>query len=508
VNDTGDIEARRLLAQRELDRARPQRQRNRLGQFATPGSLANEILQYARAHFGTGPVRFLDPAIGTGAFYSALLSLRPHSEIARATGFEIDCRYGNACRTLWRALPLDVRLQDFTSAVAPGGESERYDLLVCNPPYVRHHHLSRSNKRRLQRRALQTSGLRLSGLGGLYTYFIALAHPWMARCALACWLIPSEFMYVNYGAVIRHYLAERVTLLRIHRFEPTDLQFDDALVSSAIVWFRNAEPSSQHRVELTTGGSASDPRRREFVTVSKLQSAHKWTAPSSGSKSRRLPDMPVLGDFFGIKRGIATGANKFFIISPQRASELEIPETFLRPIIPGPKYLQSDEIDADERGWPALSRQLLLIDCDLPEGSLRGRYPTFWRYLEAGRSRIANGYLCSRRAPWYSQEAREPTFFLCSYFARRRDDGRLQRFIFNRSVAIAANSYLMMYPREPTNRFIGGDTTRAHALWRELARIEPRSLSDRGRVYGGGLYKLEPRELASIPVPGIAALTA
>jgi adenine-specific DNA-methyltransferase len=503
VNSTGDIEAARLIAQWELDRVRPPRQRNRLGQFATPPALANEILRYASTHFGAKPIRFLDPAIGTGAFYSALLGTWPQSRIVRATGFEVDADYGNTCRRLWHALPLEMRLEDFTSAVPPQRESERYNLLVCNPPYVRHHHLSVPSKRRLQHLAVTTSGVAFSGLAGLSAYFMALAHPWMARGAFACWLIPCEFMYVNYGAAIRRYLSERVTVLRIHRFEPTDVQFDDALVTSAIVCFRNIEPGLQHQVELTTGGSMSDPEKREFVPVSTLRGAHKWTAgPTAGCP----PGTPVLGDFFGIKRGIATGANRFFIMSPERAVELGIPELFWQPIIPGPKHLESDEIEPDERGWPALSRRLLLIHCDLPEDRVRKRYPTFWRYLEDGRARIANRYLCSRRTPWYSQETRASTYFLCSYIARRRADGRLQRFIFNRSAAIAANSYLMMYPRESVQRFIGGDMTRARAVWRELAKIESHALSDRGRVYGGGLYKLEPRELSAIPAPGLAAL--
>ena len=63
---------------------------------------------------------------------------------------------------------------------------------------------------------------------------------------LAVWLIPSEFMDVNYGSALRRYLTERVTLLHIHRFCPTDVQFTDALVSSAIVVFRKAPPPPGH----------------------------------------------------------------------------------------------------------------------------------------------------------------------------------------------------------------------------------------------------------------------
>lgn len=49
--------------------------------------------------------------------------------------------------------------------------------------------------------------------------------------------MPSEFMDVNYGASVKRYLLDKVTLLHIHRFDPKEVQFGDALVSSAVVWF-------------------------------------------------------------------------------------------------------------------------------------------------------------------------------------------------------------------------------------------------------------------------------
>ena len=79
--------------------------------------------------------------------------------------------------------------------------------------------------------------------GGNYfcppTYFIAFSHPWMKKNGIAGWLIPSEFMDVNYGQAVKDYLLNEVTLLQVHRFDPSDVQFHDALVSSAVVWFKN-----------------------------------------------------------------------------------------------------------------------------------------------------------------------------------------------------------------------------------------------------------------------------
>src|SRR5437764_11522392 len=124
-------------------------------------------------------------------------------------------------------------------------------MILTNPPYLRHHHLTSDDKARLQMIASQVAGNNVSGLSGLYIYFLLAAHNWLAENGIGAWLIPSEFMDVNYGEVFKRYLSHQVALLQVHRFDPTDVQFADALVSSAVVIFPAPEAlRSPHRTDL------------------------------------------------------------------------------------------------------------------------------------------------------------------------------------------------------------------------------------------------------------------
>ena len=132
-------EEERGRLQARLDAEKTQAERNRLGQFATPLGLAQDIVQFGLSLLGTDcPIRFFDPAFGTGSFYSALLQATPRDRIKTAKGFEIDPHYGEPAREIWKHTQLDLELADFTQAVAPTDRSKRFNLLICNPPYVRH----------------------------------------------------------------------------------------------------------------------------------------------------------------------------------------------------------------------------------------------------------------------------------------------------------------------------------------------------------------------------------
>ena len=500
-----DVEKARIRYQDRLDSSRTAEYRNKLGQHATPPELARDIMRCSIPLLPhSQPVRFMDPAFGTGAFYSALEITIPSRRIAHGTGFEVEHCFEEIASELWPDGRLKMHVKDFTLAEPPNDADLKPNLIVCNPPYVRHHHIGREKKANLQKRVKEKTGISISGLAGLHCYFLCLAHEWMADGGLAAWLIPSEFMDVNYGRAVKEYLLNNVALQKIHRFDPLDVQFDDALVTSTVVWFKNCRPLPDQEVEISYGGMPSQPNWRRTISTNLLRGSDKWTGVFSDAANvpSQKTDGETIADLFDIKRGLATGSNRFFVLTPEQAYENQIPPEFLTPILPAPRHLPVNEVHCDAAGNPILERKLFLLNCRLPESQVPLRSPALARYFEKGRMQgVSERYLSRNRSPWYSQEHRPAAPFLCTYMGRIRSDSSGPfRFIRNHSQATAPNLYLMLYPKPELARQIENEPETADRLWEALNSIPSETMIACGRVYGGGLYKIEPKELGRVPL--------
>ena len=500
---TTALEQNRKMLNEGLDQDKPIIARRQLGQFSTPFTLATDIASFGLKFLENSQfISFLDPAFGMGVFYSALLGVNCKMPIIKAKGIEIDEHYGLPSRSFWSQHDVELLLGDFTK-IEP---EAKFNLIICNPPYVRHHNIESNEKKRLIERTERISGERLSGLAGLYCHFMLQSFAWLADGGIAGWLVPSEFLDVNYGIAVKRFLLSKVELLHIHRFSHKDLQFNDALVSSAVVLFRKAIPNHGSKVIFSFGGQLSSPESLTSVCRNELREEQKWSNIPLVDDVNPQPNVLRLCDFFTVKRGIATGNNKFFIIDEDTMQRHGLPHEMFIPILPAARHLDQDEVLSDTKGDPVLMKRHYLLYCNLHEEEIAKKYPELWKYLEIGRKTVASGYLCRTRKLWYQQEHRAAPIFACTYMGRKSNKRNTFRFILNHSNATVANTYLALYPKPALEAAFRQEPALIKAVWEILKGIDPQSMACEGRAYGGGLWKIEPKELLNVPVPQMADL--
>jgi len=462
--------------------------------YLTPPELALDIVKYAVSNINPDTrVDYGDPAVGTGVFFSALLSVLSSHKINSAIGIEIDAKRVGETRRRWAHKGLVVQTGDYLHMA----ELPPRTLIVANPPYLRYQDIPPAYRLKLQERASVQVGMRISGQSSLYVYFLLLSHGWMKKDAVAAWLMPSEFMETNYGEVVRKYLTEKVELIRIHRFTPDKIQFENALVTSAVVFFRNRPPVRGQEVVLSSGGNLLNPEHTEYVTLPELTDENKWKVPWVRSHESSAM-APRIGDLFTVRRGIATGANKFFIMERSVAARRGIPEAALRPILPKARALETDIIEREQDGYPRVFPQLCLLDCELSQEAIGETYPSLLNYLKSASESVMKSTLVRGRKPWYRQEQREPPPFLCTYMGRGSGLSVPLYFIWNKSDAIASNTYHMLYPNEKLGRLVSEQPDTLGKVFALLKETSSHNLLANGRVYGGGLHKIEPKELLDV----------
>src|SRR5438270_14021099 len=70
----------------------------------------------------------------------------------------------------------------------------------------------------------------------------------------------------------------------------------------------------------------------------------------------------------------------------------------------------------------------------------------------------------------------------------------------------AWHPYHILYPKPFFLKALENNSKLANAIWQALQSITSKTLIEEGRVYGGGLHKMEPKELANVPADGFLAI--
>lgn len=487
--------------------------------YITPPEYARDMAKCGLEAFGEDnrKIDFGDSSVGTGTLYLALklwveeVNKKNHKlyEFNSAVGVDIDKNMVEEAYIRCHKRDLKVIHGDVLSPDIDLGNKR--NLLLVNPPFNRHEEIPSEYKAEIFQFAKEQTGISIPGNAGLYVYHLLIMDKWLCEGAVAVWLLPTIFMQSQYGKAIRNYLLDKVQLIRIHVYNEEVTQFENALISTSIVVFKKTREKNYRDVLLSSGESVDHPASCRYVSEEKLyKNIENWRMLfNSTIFSDLAADKITFGDLFEIKRGIATGANSFFVLTRDKARQHHIPDSALKPLIPKARHLKSFIIESKEDGYPDVEPQLVLIDCDMDENTIRIHYPEFYDYLQQAKDRGENGlalidrYLIRGRRPWYKQEHREPPVFLLTYMGRNKLDMPPLYFIWNKSQGIALNTYLLLYPKKKLLDKLNENSMLYETVLKALNKSADMIISARTRIYSGGLRKIEPKELSKLPIVGL-----
>lgn len=464
-------------------------------------------------------IQFGDSAIGTGALFIAAKSLfdmvnrvqDKHYTVESATGIDIDRDRAQEAYLRCSTRNLQIILGDALSPETRLGSKR--NMILVNPPYTRSNRIPGKYRSCAKQWAKDITGINISDSAGLYVYHLLIMHKWLEENGVAVWLIPTVFLHTKYASAIREYLTEKVQLQRLHIYNEETVQFEKTSIATTVISFRNCVPNFQTMVKVTWGDSMKQPSLDRKLLLGDLHNnIQNWRSlifDALWQRDLKGATKIKFSDLFDIKRGLATGANSFFVIKREDAEKHGIPLAALKPILPKARYLHSLIIQDQGDGYPDVEPQLALIDCSLDEATIKVRYPAFYSYLQKAKEKDGNGKaivdrtLVKSRTPWYRQELRDPPLFLLTYMGREKVNLPPLYFVLNQSKAVALNTYILLYPKPWLATLLESDQALNEELLDSLNRVAGSVIPHRTRGYSGGLQKIEPKELKNVPLTNL-----
>jgi hypothetical protein len=448
----------------------------------TPLRIVNSMLHWATVQAALGrapPIRIVDPGAGTGRF--AIVAARKFPG-AQVIAVENDPEIAILLRANLHALDLSGRVRviasDFRSVELPPIDGPT--LFIGNPPYIRHHRISRAWKEWYSG-VCKRRGVPASQLAGSHLHFFAKIVEISRKGDYGCLITAAEWLDVGYGSTLRAWLANGLGGAELHVLEPTAEAFPGTMSTAAITAFFVGERPDSLAVSRAAmpadldhlGAGRSIPWKRAEATP-------RWSVLIRGEPTPR-EGLVELGELCRVHRGQVTGANKIWIAA---AHARGLPNCVLKPTVTSADQIISagSILDNDSH----LSRVIdLPIDLDALVPTERIAVDQFIKWAKSAGA--ADGYIATHRTPWWAVRLAEPAPIVCTYMARRAPS-----FARNRAGARLLNIAHGIYPRDDLSE---------EQLMALVAILRATVSQTQGRTYAGGLTKFEPRELERVMIP-------
>ena len=456
--------------------------RKKFAQIFTPFSIANLMVKWLLGNENLQTV--LEPAFGLGVFSRALLSQKNDVQIK---GFEIDnLIFEQAKKEFSGTERINLLLKDYIF----NDWQNKYDGIICNPPYFKFHDYD--NKNTLKEIGTKLK-CKLNGFTNLYVLFLLKSIHQLNPNGRCAYIVPSEFLNSDYGKLAKKHLLKTGTLRHIIVFDFKENIFDDALTTASIILCANDNKIAKaqftsvqtiNELNIVEKQITAYPQQSGTKTYffSELNPEIKWKTYYQPQYGHRFKNLVPFSTYAKVVRGIATGANNYFMFNLSKARKYNIDERYLLPCVcrstdvRGNFFTKSDFEDLKNK-----DKNVFLIN------AINSYNENVAQYLIKGEQEEVNRkFLTSKRNPWYSLEKRPPAPIWVSVFNRTG-----LRFVRNEANVSNLTTFHCIYPQTELFSDVSVELLFAYLLTNTARQV----FEDNSREYGNGLQKFEPNDL-------------
>ena len=442
----------------------------KLGQYFTNYDVADFMCSWACY----GAHKILDPAVGNSVFLKHAKKYSPQSHLV---GYEIDPLileyFGN---------PADATIHNSDYLLTDW--EEKYDAIVCNPPYNRFQAIE--NRETILKNIETHTGEKYSAYTNLYILFLIKSIFQLSDTGRLAYIIPTEFLNSKYGIPIKRYLIDNRILRAIINFENNHEMFFNATTTCCVLLI-DKEPKDY--VEFYNLSSVNDLKDITIGTVSpfsiqkhynNLSPDEKWRSLINQESAMECNNLTKISTFCSVSRGIATGANDYFCLSESDRIQFSIPITCVSKCICRSADIKNP-IFSDKHMNQLVESEKKIYLLDVTDAQA----PQIQDYLQIGLTEGVNKkYLPSCRTPWFSMEKKRVAPIWVSSACREG-----MKFVRNLTSAKSLTTFHSIYVNQEFEHF----TDLIFCYF--LTPIAQTIIRQNRKELGNGLDKFQPNDL-------------
>lgn len=461
------------------------------GQFWTPDWVAKAMIAYIAQPSET----ILDLGVGAGAFYDALLTNYGDAKEYNYLGIDIDDALLENLNNRRISSKHVFKKKDYILENIP----EKFGAVISNPPYIRHHRLSKDLKGKLAHISTSILGRKIDGRAGIHIYFLLLALNNLKKNGKLAFIMPADTCEGIFAKDLWTYIASHYCIEAVVTFSQKATPFPN-IDTNAVIFLITNKPKKQTIYKIHCHSQSENSllnviksdclKSNRDVDIARVELEKALEVGLSRDTNSFKEHAYTLKDFAKVMRGIATGENNFFFMDSKTKSEYHLEDKYFIKAIGRTRDIKGDFITEelldklDKQGRPTYLLSLNGVPFKELSQSVQ-------KYIKHGENKgINKKALISTRKPWYKMEVRKAPPFLFAYLGRRN-----VRFIRNNSTTVPLTSFLCVYPSQSDEEYL-------EKLWKVLNHPDTlANLKFAGKSYGSGAIKVEPRSLERLAIP-------